>query len=117
MYSSCVCAAQVESWAFALDAKGLEVLANAGVFYLRTCKLCDDGIVVRASACALAYCLPFAFACKSRTPVLLLKWSGHVQSQHIWSMTQLSTRFSAGVQPWSKTGAQLTSVTCKTWLE
>ena len=45
---------QVESWAFALDAKGLEVLANAGVFYLRTCKLCDDGIVVRAATRALA---------------------------------------------------------------
>lgn len=54
---------QVESWAFALDAKGLEVLANAGVFYLRTCKLCDDGIVVRATACAAAHLLSIAIAC------------------------------------------------------
>ena len=46
---------QVESWAFAVDAKGLEVLANAGVFYLRTCKLCDDGIVVRAIAGDIAH--------------------------------------------------------------
>ena len=47
----------MESWAFALDARGLEVLANAGVFYLRTCKLCDDGIVVRYAVHALAYWL------------------------------------------------------------
>ncbi|KAK9842595.1 hypothetical protein WJX81_008112 [Elliptochloris bilobata] len=38
---------KVESWAFALDAKGLDLLMNAGVFHLRTCKLCDDGIVVK----------------------------------------------------------------------
>ena len=61
----------MESWAFALDAKGLEVLANAGVFYLRTCKLCDDGIVVRTTACAIAYSLPPASACELTTPVAL----------------------------------------------
>ncbi|KAK9818280.1 hypothetical protein WJX72_010022 [[Myrmecia] bisecta] len=37
---------KVESWAFALDPEGLDLLANAGVFYLRTCKLCADGVVV-----------------------------------------------------------------------
>lgn len=42
--------AQVESWAFALDAQGLQLLVSVGVFHLRTCKLCDDGIVVRALA-------------------------------------------------------------------
>ena len=40
----------MESWAFALDAQGLELLVTAGVFHLRTCKLCNDGIVVRAPA-------------------------------------------------------------------
>ena len=40
----------MESWAFALDAQGLELLVTAGVFHLRTCKLCDDGIVVRVLA-------------------------------------------------------------------
>ncbi len=39
---------QVESWAFALDAPALDLLTAAGVFNLRTCKLCDDGIVARA---------------------------------------------------------------------
>ena len=37
---------KVESWAFATDQEGLAVLADAGVFNLRTCKLCSDGIVV-----------------------------------------------------------------------
>ena len=67
MVAPSACAAQVESWAFALDAKGLEVLANAGVFYLRTCKLCDDGIVVRVTACGIAQWLPPAVNWESRT--------------------------------------------------
>ena len=37
---------QAESWAFAADAEALELLAGAGVFSMRTCKLCDDGVVV-----------------------------------------------------------------------
>ena len=40
--------AQVESWAFAVDSQGLELLVMKGVFLLRTCKLCSgqDGIIV-----------------------------------------------------------------------
>lgn len=37
---------KVESWAFALDPVSLELLTEAGVFYSRVCKLCDDGVVV-----------------------------------------------------------------------
>lgn len=36
----------MESWAFALDAKGLQTVVAGGAFARRTCKLCDDGIVV-----------------------------------------------------------------------
>ena len=39
-------AAQVESWAFALDEEGLALLTRARVFDLRKCKLCRDGVVV-----------------------------------------------------------------------
>ena len=38
--------AQAESWAFAVDAEALQLLAGGGVFGMRTCKLCDDGVVV-----------------------------------------------------------------------
>ena len=38
---------KVESWAFGTDREGLEVLARNRVFGVRTCKLCDDGVVVR----------------------------------------------------------------------
>ena len=37
---------QAESWAFAVDADALQLLAKAGVFGIRTCKLCEDGVVV-----------------------------------------------------------------------
>eukprot|EP01026_Neomeris_dumetosa_P044303 TRINITY_DN3727_c0_g1_i3.p1 TRINITY_DN3727_c0_g1~~TRINITY_DN3727_c0_g1_i3.p1 ORF type:complete len:290 (-),score=19.87 TRINITY_DN3727_c0_g1_i3:309-1079(-) len=39
---------RLESWAFATDKEGLRVLASAGVFFIRDCKLCSDdgGIVV-----------------------------------------------------------------------
>ena len=37
---------KVESWAFGTDGEGLEVLARNRVFGVRTCKLCDDGVVV-----------------------------------------------------------------------
>jgi hypothetical protein len=37
----------VESWAFAINREGLQVVLQAGVFNTRTCKLCDDGIVVQ----------------------------------------------------------------------
>ena len=38
---------RAESWAFALDADGLSLTIAAGVFHIRTCKLCkEDGIVV-----------------------------------------------------------------------
>lgn len=38
----------MESWAFAIDQEGLEVVTSAGVMNLRECKLCsgDEGIVV-----------------------------------------------------------------------
>ena len=39
---------KVESWAFGTDREGLEVLARNRVFGVRACKLCDDGVVVRA---------------------------------------------------------------------
>ena len=38
----------MESWAFAVDAAGVELLISAGVFNVRACKLCGDGIVARA---------------------------------------------------------------------
>lgn len=37
----------MESWAFGVDQDGLEALLREGVFQLRTCKLCDDGVVVK----------------------------------------------------------------------
>ncbi len=37
---------KAESWAFATDDQGLRILQEAGVFGVRNCKLCDDGIVV-----------------------------------------------------------------------
>ena len=37
---------KVESWAFAIDHVALQLLSEAGVFYLRACKLCNDGVVV-----------------------------------------------------------------------
>ncbi len=38
----------MESWAFALDSEGLNLLLEKGVFWMRACKLCvgDEGIVV-----------------------------------------------------------------------
>ena len=38
---------KLESWAFGVDQDGLEALLREGVFQLRTCKLCDEGIVVK----------------------------------------------------------------------
>ena len=38
---------QAESWAFAVDRVGLDAIAGAGVFEVRECKLCADGIVVK----------------------------------------------------------------------
>lgn len=38
---------KLESWAFAVDQDGLEALLREGVFHLRTCKLCDEGVVVK----------------------------------------------------------------------
>ncbi len=38
---------KVESWAFALIPETLHLLTTAGVFDVRTCKLCDDGVVVK----------------------------------------------------------------------
>ena len=37
---------QAEAWAFAVDADALQLLAKAGVFSMRTCKLCEGGVVV-----------------------------------------------------------------------
>jgi len=37
---------RVESWAFALDREGLELTVGAGVFAVRTCKLCGENGVV-----------------------------------------------------------------------
>lgn len=37
---------KVESWAFGTDVEGLEVLMRNRVFGSRSCKLCDDGVVV-----------------------------------------------------------------------
>jgi hypothetical protein len=34
---------RLESWAFALDTVGLQVAVEAGVFHIRSCKLCSDG--------------------------------------------------------------------------
>ncbi len=39
--------AKLESWAFALDMVGLQLLMRAGTFSIRTCKLCTDGVVVQ----------------------------------------------------------------------
>lgn len=35
--------------AFGVDQDGLEALLREGVFHLRTCKLCDDGVVVKGA--------------------------------------------------------------------
>lgn len=40
---------KLESWAFGVDQAGLEALLREGVFQLRTCKLCDDGVVVKGA--------------------------------------------------------------------
>ena len=37
----------MESWAFGADEEALDILTRAGVFDLRECKLCPDGIVVK----------------------------------------------------------------------
>lgn len=37
---------KVESWAFALIPETLDLLTEAGVFNVRVCKLCNDGVVV-----------------------------------------------------------------------
>lgn len=37
---------KIESWTYAVDAQGLDILTAAGVFEVRQCKLCDDGVVV-----------------------------------------------------------------------
>ena len=37
---------KLESWAFAIDAEGLEIVLERGVFHMHACKLCDDGVVV-----------------------------------------------------------------------
>ena len=41
---------KAESWAFGTDAEGLRILEGAGVFGVRACKLCNDGIVVQVLA-------------------------------------------------------------------
>ena len=38
---------KVESWAFAIDQEGLDLVTEAGVFSLHVCKLCNDGVVVK----------------------------------------------------------------------
>lgn len=40
---------KAESWAFGTDDEGLRILEGAGVFGVRKCKLCNDGIVVQVS--------------------------------------------------------------------
>lgn len=40
---------KLESWAFGTDQDGLEALLRDGVFHLHTCKLCDDGVVVKGA--------------------------------------------------------------------
>ncbi|BDA51679.1 hypothetical protein COCOBI_19-2350 [Coccomyxa sp. Obi] len=37
---------KVESWAFATDAVAVQLIVEAGVFNVRKCKLCRDGVVV-----------------------------------------------------------------------
>lgn len=37
---------RAESWAFALDRRGLDTALQSNVFAKRSCKLCDDGVVV-----------------------------------------------------------------------
>ena len=37
---------KAESWAFATDLEGLQLLMQNHVFGSRSCKLCDDGVVV-----------------------------------------------------------------------
>lgn len=36
----------IESWAFALDAIGLQTTVAAGVFRIRTCKFCTAGAII-----------------------------------------------------------------------
>ena len=38
---------RLESWAFAVDSLGLDLLMQGGVFDIRSCKLCPDGVVVQ----------------------------------------------------------------------
>lgn len=45
---------RLESWAFAVDGPGLELLVRAGVFHVHTEKLGSEGIVVRGEEQAVA---------------------------------------------------------------
>lgn len=38
---------RLESWAFAVDQTGLHVLMQEGIFEVRTCKICEEGVVVK----------------------------------------------------------------------
>lgn len=51
---------KAESWAFGTDVEGLRILVNAGVFGVRACKLCNDGIVVQVhrNLAPPAFCPP-----------------------------------------------------------
>lgn len=79
----------MESWAFALDAKGLQAVVGGGAFARRTCKLCDDGIVVEGEyriSKAWRWCCCLA---KSKPPpgpvgewVQHCHAAGHVWKQH-----------------------------------
>ena len=48
MHTEWQCEAQIESWAFALDAEALAIIVEKGVFNTRECKVChgEQGIVV-----------------------------------------------------------------------
>ncbi len=37
----------MESWAFGVDRIGLKTVLDEGVFHVRKCKLCSDGIVIK----------------------------------------------------------------------
>ena len=38
---------KLESWAFAVDSMGLSILMEEGIFEVRTCKICTEGVVVK----------------------------------------------------------------------
>lgn len=38
---------KLESWAFAVDQIGLDILMQEGIFEVRTCKICVEGVVVK----------------------------------------------------------------------